>query len=320
MKYKLYPPFLIVPEEEDFSDTWEAFCLKLLCLEKSQNDIYRRNPHEQGVDLFDSTDKIAYQCKSVESGKSGDFNVTQAISSLTSALNIKSDLGWEKYVLCTNVNVTGSAEQKLKHVYPGIIIKSKDNWQSLCEKHYDKVERNFNVLVQIPSKKLLNTIKENFLDHYSDKLHTLLANDTFEIFLYSNQFESVYKLQVSPDFTIEDLISIIRNFFKLPQAQEFTKDGIRISLSHSIVFNQKKQLSSKPLREIGIIQGDVITYWTTICWKDNYEFKGNFMSYTTIDMLDPIKRRNKAIKQIKEAVRKRFIEVEKTLDLDKQPD
>ncbi|PFA47906.1 hypothetical protein CN391_25910 [Bacillus anthracis] len=320
MKYILYPPFLTVPEEENFSNVWEAFCLKLLCLNKSQNNIYRRNPPEQGVDLFDATDKIAYQCKSVESGKSGDFNFKHAIDSLNSALKIKDELGWEKYILCTNVNVTGSSEQKLKQVYPDIIIKSKDNWQFLCEEHHDKVERNFNILVEIPSKKLLSTIKEGLLNHYSDKLHALLENEGFEIFLYSNQFESIYKLQVSPDFTIEDLITIIRSLFKLPEAKEFISEGIKVSLSHSIVFDKKKQPLSKSLREVGIIQGAVITYWTTMIWKDNYEFKGKFMNYMTIDMLDPIKRRDKAIEQFKEEIRKRFVESENELDLDKQSD
>lgn len=93
MLYKLYPPFLVVPEEQDFSDAWESFCFKILSLEKSKNNLHRRNPPEQGVDLYDTTDKIAYQCKSVESGKSGDFNVTQAVNSLKSALAIKDELG-----------------------------------------------------------------------------------------------------------------------------------------------------------------------------------------------------------------------------------
>ncbi|MFJ7928988.1 hypothetical protein [Peribacillus sp. NPDC096448] len=313
MKYKLYPPFLIVPEEEDFSDAWESFCYKLLCLEQSQNNIHRRNPPEQGVDLFDDTDKIAYQCKSIESGKSGDFNVTQAINSLKSALEIKDELGWEKYVLCTNVNVTGSSEKKLKDVYSDVIIKSKNNWEILCETYHDRVERNFNILVEIPSEKVLRSIKENFLEYYSDKLNLQLENERFEIFLFSNQFDRIYKMEVSPDFTIEDLLNIIRKFYKLPESREFISDGIRVSLSHSIVFNKRKQLFSKTLREIGISQGDVITYWTTIIWKDKFELRSDVMHHMTPDMLIGTERKSRAIKRFKKEIIEKFIEFESNL-------
>ncbi|WP_047984594.1 ubiquitin family protein [Ornithinibacillus californiensis] len=313
MNYKLYPPFLKVPEEEDFSDVWESFCFKLLCLERSQNNIHRRNPPEQGVDIFDSTDKIAYQCKSVESGKSGDFNVTQAINSLKSALAIKSQLGWKDYVLCTNVLVSGTSEKKLKEVYPDIIIKSKNNWDLLCEKYNTEVERNFNILIEIPSQKLLSSVKESFLDHYTDKLLSKLNNKEIEIFLYSNRYESIYKIQVSPEFTIKDLLNIIRGFFKFPESRELIYDDIRVSLKHSIVFNKRKQTLSKTLGEIGITQGDVITYWTTIVWEDQYKFRSDVINNLTLNRLNKSERKDKAIELYKKEIKKRMIEIDSNL-------
>ncbi|HBN90794.1 MAG TPA: hypothetical protein DD408_16665, partial [Rheinheimera sp.] len=67
--YRLVPPFLYVPEEQDFSKAWEFFCCKLLNLSNMTTEIYVRNPPEQGVDIYYPSKKIAYQCKSVEYGK-----------------------------------------------------------------------------------------------------------------------------------------------------------------------------------------------------------------------------------------------------------
>ncbi len=97
--YRLEPPFLYVAEEQDFSKAWEHFCCKLLNLSNKTTEIYVRNPPEQGVDIYYPSKKIAYQCKSVESGKSGDFNAAKAIESIEAAKRIKTELGWQTYVL-----------------------------------------------------------------------------------------------------------------------------------------------------------------------------------------------------------------------------
>lgn len=242
--------------------------------------------------------------------------MTKAINSLKSALEIKEELGWEKYVLCVNVNITGSSEKKLKEIYPEIIIKSKNYWEILCEKHYDKVERNFNILVEIPSGKLLKTIEENFINHYSEKLKLLIEKKSIDLYLFSNRYDSIYKMKVSPDFTINDLLEIIRKFFKLPESKDFVSDGIRVSLNHSIVFNKRKQPISKTLREIGIEQGDVITYWTTIIWKDKFELRSDVMYDMTTNMLFSTERKNRAIMHFKKELRERFIGINSELEFE----
>lgn len=297
MKYKLYPPFLVVPEEEDFADVWEAFCFKLIHLDNISNNMHRRNPPEQGVDIFDQTFKIAYQCKSVESGKSGDFNVTKAIESLESALKIKDQLGWETYIICTNVTVSGTAEQKLKKIYPDLIIKSKNNWEVLCEKYADKVERNFNILVEVPGERVVNSIKKEFLEHYSSKLIKKLESESIEIYLFSNRYDRLFKITVSPSFTIKELIEVLRVFFKLPESKVISSEDISVSLSHSIVFNKKQQELQKTLGDIGIKNNDLITYWTTIKWKDNFEFKTDVIHHMTIEMSQKMFNKNERSKK-----------------------
>jgi hypothetical protein len=83
-RYLLYPPFLTVHEETNFSDIWESFCLKLLKLEYGTNEIQRRRPPENGIDLYYKSKKIAFQCKSTLEGNK--FNIKNACNSLCSAL------------------------------------------------------------------------------------------------------------------------------------------------------------------------------------------------------------------------------------------
>ena len=112
--YQLNPPIFVVNEETNFPDSWEVFCCKLLNLENKTSNIVRRLPPENGVDLFFPDSKIAYQCKSVETGLRSGFNFTKIKNSFESALTIKSSLGWTKYVVCINTDLTGTQEENFK--------------------------------------------------------------------------------------------------------------------------------------------------------------------------------------------------------------
>src|SRR5260370_164353 len=114
MIYILHPPIFVVPEETSFADAWEAFCCKTLNVREQTDEIYRRHHPEQGIDLYFPTKQIAYQCKSVESGKSSDFNVARALESVRVAKQVQPELGWKEYAICTNVDITGSSEKRLR--------------------------------------------------------------------------------------------------------------------------------------------------------------------------------------------------------------
>ncbi len=149
--YILNPPFLVVPEENDFADMWEAFCCKMLQLAQYDSKVYRRSPPESGVDLYDPSWNIAYQCKSVESGKSGDFRPDAVIESIRDALKVQQDLNWKSYVICVNVNPTGTAESKIKAAFPNLylMIYGKSYWVHLCERFSNEVIRNFRKIQDI---------------------------------------------------------------------------------------------------------------------------------------------------------------------------
>jgi hypothetical protein len=322
MNYHLYPPFLVVPEESDFPDAWESFCCKLLNLSEKTAEIYRRTPPEQGIDLLYPSKHIAYQCKSVESGKSGDFNLSNALASIAAAKKVQSEVGWKKYVLCTNVDITGTTEKKLKEALPDIILMPRSHWLTLCEEYSDKVERNFRVLLTIPPQRVLNTIDQAFYSNYSVELKKMLADNPFDIFLYSNRHEKVYRIPVASEFKVEDLLHLLRWFFKLPESRTISAEDISVSLSHALVFNGKKQILSDSLADIGITSGSVITYWTTFVWsEESATYKGELihdvMEYKTLGFVKGRsleERVERAMRAFSESVQEAFMEFDTTLE------
>jgi hypothetical protein len=310
--YRLTPPFFHVPEATNFSEAWERFCCKLLNIENKVTEIFVRCPPEQGVDLFYPSKKIAYQCKSIESGKSGDFNATHALTSYKSALAHQSTIGWNSYVLCTNVDVTGTSEATLRREIPGLEILPASYWTGLCETHSQLVERNFRLVVDIqPSQRSAP---------FSDDLTNIFGapplsgdRENYMIFLYCNRHDKVYRLSIESNMNVGQLLSKIRNLFRLPEATTFSHENISVQLGHSILLDGRKLPLDQTLTEAGVLAGDAITYWTQIIWKDlEREFRGDVI-HMLVDLPDrkSLKSRtNTAIGLFKESISRRFAEVD----------
>jgi len=283
--YQLYPPIFIVNEETNFPNSWEVFCCKLLNLENSTSSIVRRLPPENGVDLFFPNQKIAYQCKSVENGLTSGFNLTKIKDSYNSALSIKSSLGWDKYVVCINTDLTGTQETNFKEELPDVTILTKSYWTTLCHKFSIMVQDNFRKLIPIYPKTVEEKITDKFCSDYSDRLKALLATNSFDLLFYSNRHNSVYRIPVSRDFEVEDLLSILIDIFNLPPTTEYS-GGINVSLSYSIVFNDKKVPLNKTIGESGIDENSVITFWQTITYsKNNKKTESTYMQMLTMDSM-----------------------------------
>ncbi len=316
--HRLTPPFLVVPEQQDFPDAWEHFCCKLLNLARGTARIYVRQPPEQGIDLYDPETRTAYQCKSVESGKSGDFNAAHAVQSIESAQRVQADLGWENYALCTNVAVTGTAEATLKKALKDIEILPSSHWVQLCERFPLETERNFRQLLEVPRARVFDALHDVFRDHYASHLHQRLDESAFDVLLYSNRHDTVYRLQVCDDFKIQDLLALLRSFFRLPSSMDISAQGMHISLSYAIVSNGRKLPLAHTVKEAGINEGSVLTYWVTMRWKDvQGDFEGNVMQLATIPSFDPRssvgERRRRAMSEYGSIIVKRFEEFEASL-------
>jgi len=290
--YQLYPPFFVVDEEANFSDAWEVFCCKLLNLENKTSSIVRRLPPENGVDLFFLDEKIAYQCKSIKDGSTKGFNITKIKNSYDSALEIKSSLGWDKYIVCINTDLTGTQSENFKRELPDVTILTKSYWTSLCNKFPTMVQDNFRRLISIPPKTVEEKITDGVHSNYSYHLKDLLKINSFDLLFYSNRHNSVYKIPVSKDFKMEDLLHILRGIFKLPPATEFS-GGVKVSISYSIVFNDKKIPLNQTIEESGIDENSIITFWLTMTYsQDNEEVTTNTMQMLTTDSMkrtmDPV--------------------------------
>lgn len=319
LQYRLIPPFLHVPEEDGFPDAWEAFCCKLLNLEQGTTGIIRRNPPEQGVDLFYPSKKIAYQCKSIESGKSGDFNVSHAIASYKAALKIKSTLGWVDYALCTNVAVTGTAESSLKDEIPRLLILPASHWIQLCEAKSAAVASNFRLIVDVHPRQI----------SYGNELLDVTAtfgeldptdHDAYNVLLYCNRHDSLYRLPVHGDMPVEQLRQAITDLFRLPDSVAFSNEQISLSLTHELVVGGRRVPFSQTLTEAGIGTDSMVTYWTTIGVRDlvkDRSFRGDVIHMATAFDFAPQRsyseRRKSALKKYEAQIADRFAETDRML-------
>lgn len=268
MDYHLHPPFLIVSEASSFPEAWEAFCCKLLNLENNTNQIRRRTPPDQGIDLIWPDRGIAYQCKSVESGRAGDFDVDSACASVDSAVAARGQVPWDEYVICTNIDPTGAQEARLRRCLSDVQMNGASFWRSLCERHPGAVERNFRRLITVPESRVEDAIQSTFVQHYTDELRRKVEAEGFPVFLYSNRHQTVYRLVVAPTLTVGDLVRTLRSFFGLPESQTYRDLDVSVSLTHSLVLGGRKLPFRETLGDLGISEGTVLTYWTTIVWRD----------------------------------------------------
>lgn len=256
--YKLYPPFLCIPEEENFSDVWEAFCLKLLKIEFQTNNIERRKPPEQGVDLYFKEKKIAFQCKS--NLKDTKFNITNAKNSLLEAKKIQNLLPWETYYLCSNINLTGIQMEVLQQIYSNIEIKGQDYWVGLCKKNYKLVQNDFRSLIGISNERITKdlNIQTNF-----NNIDWLLNDDPINILLYSEKNYEFYELNISKNASIKDLLKILRCIFNF--GEFFSESNGQFDITHFFMHNDNKYFENsndnRKLADICIENGSILTYW-----------------------------------------------------------
>lgn len=278
MEYRFSNDFLIYPGETNFDDVWEMFCCKLLNIDKRKNNIYRRTPPENGVDLFSPDDKIAYQCKSTENADSKGHNLTKIEQSYQSALKIKNELDWEKYYICLNYDLTGNQESNLKEKLPNVEILGKSYWLNLCHKYTLLISENFRQFIPIPLDILTQSIDEIFYEDYAENLKNKLEKNKYSISVYSNRSKSIYKLFVSDEFTVEDLIHILSKAWGLPEPKRIS--GYDFGLSRAIVFNNSKHSLDKTMKDLKIVEDSIVALWTTISYGESNSGKGGgFMEF-----------------------------------------
>ncbi|MGG7177435.1 hypothetical protein ACQPU1_07590 [Clostridium paraputrificum] len=283
--YKLYPPFLYINEESDFGSQWEAFCLKLIKLNLKTDDIERRRPPENGVDLYYEKDKIAYQCKSCLINS--DVNITNVTKSLRSALSIKEELGWNKYIICSNKNYTGDQVDKIKKVYENVEVKGENYWVSLCEKFPEAVRKNFRILIDL-NKPIHNYRKEiMFNPEYQKIKEKMEMNNDVYINFCCEKHNKIYKIPMSTKLSIYEFMFMLRNIMEL-DAIYLKTNGLAI-IREKFIFNDIEYYydpnDCRTLEEIGIKNQDIVFYIINVEIKE-IRFNENELQclYSKIDI------------------------------------
>jgi len=148
-RFHLYPPFFeILPGEESFADAWEIFCCDMLNRHEKTTEIVRRKAPEGGIDLLWRKKKRAYQCKSVIDPATNRFDVFKAVESIKTALTKRKETVWKKFYICSNVDITGPQEKKLREACPKVDLKllTPSFWLPRCREQHAYLHSRFSEL------------------------------------------------------------------------------------------------------------------------------------------------------------------------------
>jgi hypothetical protein len=261
MEYHLYPPHFIIEPQSSFSEAWEDFCRYLLNLANRTSDIRRRTAPEFGADLLWDAESILYQCKTSRDGQAGSLDMGEVKKSIDRAVENQKMLRWSKYVLCTNVDLTGKQERDLRTYLPGIEFLSRGYWADLCKKFYPEVADRFRVLIPVSSNNVLRAINEAYLRDYEQQFQTPTSFPSFSLLVYSNRYKDMLDLQVSPDFSVDDILLILRTLFKLPDPIEYKDIERSVSIDYALYIDNKEVPSHKILRELRLDERPIVTVW-----------------------------------------------------------
>jgi hypothetical protein len=268
MEYHLYPPFFEIAPQSSFDEAWEAFCADVLNLSKNTREIRRRTPPDLGVDLLWPTQRVAYQCKAILYGKAGDLPVPKIISSIKRALEKKKDVGWEKYVLCVNVDPTGPQEAKIKAALPEIEFLTPSFWLPECRRFSDAMKERFRLLVRVAESTIERAVDETFLNDYASRLRVSLKETPLTLRVFSNRRKEVFHVPASRNMTVDDFLEVLMRLFRLPGSKSYSEDGCSVSLSYALVVDDKKTSLDQRLGDVGLKDESVVTLWKTMVFRD----------------------------------------------------
>lgn len=282
MEYILRPPFFIIAPYSRFSDAWEAFCKKLLELEHDTTNIQRLTPPDLGADLIWTQKRIIYQCKSSENE---NFNVTKAKNSLKQAFKNRKALGkWESYIICINGDITGKQFAQIQKIVSEECISNitisyldGDYWINLCKKFPEKVNEHFNVLVPATKMHVVEALEhERYFPHYVKRYADAIDLEDFKVIVSTNRAKIKFEIPFSKTMTIKHLLDVIKGIIRLPDGWSlYPKFGTSAAINRlSITKENKQQVFSKTLEELGVKSGEELQFFIQVIWSDNLEEKG----------------------------------------------
>jgi hypothetical protein len=267
--FALYPPYFDIGTETSFDVAWEVFCCDMLNLHEGTTDVRRRKPPEQGVDLLWDTAGRAYQCKSTETGRAGDINITQTVKSLGAALATQTALKWTSFGLCTNADLTGTQEAEIKAIMPKVLLYTPAFWRAVCENHPAIASQRFRAFISLSKRQTTALIaKACVKDHVAALLDCVEKKETYGILVYSNRRREVFELPVAAEFTAGDVVMILVEALGLPAPHDFAEDSMSVSIRYELRVSDTAVPSGQTLAALGLGKGAVVTLWKRFICTD----------------------------------------------------
>lgn len=272
MEYHLYPPFFVIEPQTSFSKAWEDFCRRLLSLEWRTTAIHRRTPPDRGIDLFWQTEGIAYQCKAVESGLAGDFQTALVKASIKKAQEYQTLIGWQKYVLCTNVDLTGPKTETLQQMLPDIEMLPAGYWTDLCQRFHEQIADRFRLLIPVAPihvQRATQAINQIYLRSYLPQMQENTQIPSINMLLYLDSYKYIFDIPIPATFTAHEVLLLLRDLFELPGPKYIREHNTTVSLEYSLHIDNKEVSAQQALGELQVNNRPLVTLCKTIIWTDN---------------------------------------------------
>jgi hypothetical protein len=314
MQWYFCPPVFEIEPETSFDEAWESFCSLILNLENETTEIHRRSPPDFGIDLFWQVQKIAYQCKAVASGKSGDFSATKAIASIQQAKLNRNITNWERYVICSNVEITGAQEEKIRRVLPSVEFLTPGYWRLACERHKNLITSRFRRLVRVSENTVATGINEKFLRSYVDELQRKFRKKSLTLLVYSNKRREIYEVPASPLMSVDDFLNVLISLFDLPVQHHHAQSGILMSLKYALMINNEAVPLNKKLSSV-VKDRDIATLWKEIVCKDQRgQSVDRTVEFLTVNSLSLQERKQIAVSAYEQKIQEAFEQALKRLE------
>jgi hypothetical protein len=272
MEYHLYPPFFVIEPQTSFSKAWEDFCRRLLSLEWRTTAIHRRIPPDRGIDLFWQAEGLAYQCKAVESGFTGDFQTAHVKTSIKKAQEYQTQIGWRKYALCTNVDLTGPKTETLQQMLPDIEILPAGYWTDLCQRFHEQIADRFRLLIPVAPvhvQRATQAINQIYLRNYLPQMQEYTQTPLLNMLLYLDSYKHIFDIPIPSTFTAHEVLLMLRELFELPGPKYIREHNTTVSLEYSLHIDNKEVPAQQKLGELQVNDRPLVTLCKTIIWSDN---------------------------------------------------
>lgn len=206
---------------------------------------------------------IAYQCKAVEDGKASSMNLKKIEQSIQTALAHQSELGWQRYVLCTNVKLTGPQQRRLKRLLPEIEFIGQGTWVDLCKKFPTLVADRFRTLIQISQERALRALNEAYLHNYLHSITIPLSN-LLTLLVYSQRRRYLFELPVPSTCSAQDALDLICELFNLPPPEQIEQH--LVTIDYTLYIDGQEVSLQKKLEELVQEDKPIVTLWKTLVW------------------------------------------------------